>query len=142
MVIVTSKWRVACVRIPRFPIGAVWQEHSSKKTSPQEPHWDTLPIALVHGKRPLLRAVTSAAARAHVRTGMSVPEAKSRCATLEVLAWDDTVIARELARASAAFLSASPQVSPVSGAPGTWWIGAGGFETMGGEPLLARTLLA
>jgi len=73
---------------------------------------------------------------------MSVPEAKSRCAALEVLAWDDAVIARELARASAAFLSASPQVSPVSGAPGTWWIGAGGFETMGGEPLLARTLLA
>ncbi|MFI5245307.1 MAG: hypothetical protein ACHQQR_08800, partial [Gemmatimonadales bacterium] len=71
-----------------------------------------------------------------------MPEAKSRCAALEVLAWDDTVIARELARASAAFLSASPQVSPVNGAPGTWWIGAGGFDTMGGEPLLARTLLA
>ena len=73
---------------------------------------------------------------------MSVPEAQSRCAALEVLAWDDTVIARELARASAAFLSASPQVSPMTDTPGTWWIGAGGFETMGGEPLLARTLLA
>jgi protein ImuB len=73
---------------------------------------------------------------------MSVPEAKSRCAALEVLAWNDTVIARELARASAAFLSASPQVSPMHDTPGTWWIGAGGFETMGGEPLLARTLLA
>jgi protein ImuB len=73
---------------------------------------------------------------------MSVPEAKSRCAALEVLAWDDTVIARELARASAAFLSASPQVSPMADTPGTWWIGAGGFENMGGEPLLARTLLA
>jgi protein ImuB len=73
---------------------------------------------------------------------MSVPEAKSRCAALEVLAWDDAVIALELARASAAFLSASPQVSPAGDAPGTWWIGAGGFDTMGGEPLLARTLLA
>ncbi len=134
----TSKWRVACVRIPRFPIGAVWQGRSA----PQDPHWDTLPIALVHGKRPLLRAVTSAAAKVHVRTGMSVPEAKSRCAALEVLAWDSAVIARELARASAAFLSASPQVSPMIDMPGTWWIGAGGFETMGGEPLLARTLLA
>ncbi|HEX7545160.1 MAG TPA: hypothetical protein VF368_00430 [Gemmatimonadaceae bacterium] len=107
------------------------------------PHWDTLPIALVEkGKRQLIRAVTSAAARSHVRTGMSVPEAKSRCAALEVLAWDDAVIALELARASAAFLSASPQVSPAGDAPGTWWIGAGGFDTMGGEPLLARTLLA
>jgi protein ImuB len=136
---VTSKWRVACVRIPRFPIGAVWSHRSDS------PHWDTLPIALAEGKRPVLRAVTSAAARSHVRTGMSVPEAKSRCAALEVLAWDDLVIARELARASAAFLSASPQVSPAGdarGNPGTWWVGAGGFETIGGEPLLARTLLA
>jgi protein ImuB len=73
---------------------------------------------------------------------MAVPEARSRCAALEVLAWDSAVIARELARASAAFLSASPQVSPMMDTPGTWWIGAGGFDTMGGEPLLARTLLA
>jgi len=75
---------------------------------------------------------------------MTVPEARSRCAALHVLAWDDGVIARELARATAAFLSASPQVSPVRDAqekPGTWWIGAGGFEQLGGERALALTLL-
>ena len=71
---------------------------------------------------------------------MTVNEARARCAELEVLPWDDAVIARELARASAAFLSASPQVSPVGEAPGTWWIGASGFDELGGERLLACTL--
>ena len=71
---------------------------------------------------------------------MTVNEARARCAELEVLPWDDAVIARELARASAAFLSASPQVSPVGDAPGTWWIGASGFDELGGERLLACTL--
>ena len=107
------------------------------------PHWDEFPIALAEGKRQLLRAVTSAAARHHVRAGMTVPEARSRCAALEVLAWDDVVIARELARATAAFLFASPQVSPVALArekPGTWWVGASGFENLGGERALALTL--
>ena len=105
------------------------------------PHWDTLPLALVEGRqRPVLRAVTAAAARQHVRAGMAVSEARSRCAGLALLAWDDTVIARELARATAAFLSTSPQVNPVERTPGTWWVGAGGFEQLGGERLLARTL--
>jgi protein ImuB len=108
-----------------------------------QPHWDAIPVALAEGgtkTRQLLRAVTSAAARHHVCTGMTVPEARSRCAALDVLAWDDAVIARELARATAAFLSASPQVSPVERAPGTWWIGAGGFENIGGERALALAL--
>ena len=165
----TSQWRVACVRIPRFPIGAVWHDSSggshpaplsvpsptpvpiptavSAPTPATEasdnpaPHWDTRPIALAEGKRQLLRAVTSAAARMHVRVGMTVPEARARCAELTVLPWDDAVIGRELARASAAFLTASPQVTPAHDAPGTWWIGAAGFDALGGERLLAHTLL-
>jgi len=88
----------------------------------------------------VLRTVTAAAARHHVRTGMTVPEARSRCAALDVLPWDEVVIARELARATAAFLSASPQVSPVEQAPGTWWIGASGFENLGGERALTLAL--
>jgi protein ImuB len=105
-----------------------------------EPHWDGVPIGLAHGKRQLLRAVSSAAARRHVRIGMTVNEARARCADIEILPWDEAVIARELARASAAFLTASPQVSPVVDAPGTWWVGASGFDELGGERLLACTL--
>ena len=108
---------------------------------PASLHWDAIPLALVEGeRRPVLRAVTTAAARHHVRAGMAVSEARSRCAALELLQWNDTVIARELARATAAFLSTSPQVSPVEHAPGTWWIGASGFDNLGGEQLLASTL--
>ena len=141
-----SSDRVACVRIPRFPIGAVWLDAGGKNaasvTPPTAdappPHWDEQPIALRDGPR--LRAVTAAAARTHVRAGMTIAEARSRCAALDVRAWDDVCVARELTRASAAFLAASPQVAPAAGIPGTWWIGANGFDGLGGERTLADTL--
>lgn len=103
-------------------------------------HWDALPLAL--SDRAKLRTVTSAAARSGVRTGMTVAQGKSKCAALEVLPWDATAIAREVARASAVFLATSPQVSPLRDEPGTWWIGAEGFEAIGGERALATQLLA
>ena len=90
----------------------------------------------------LFRSVTAAAARSGVRTGMSVAQGKSKCAALVILPWDHAVIAREVARASAAFLAASPQVSPLRDEPGTWWIGAEGFEAIGGERALATQLFA
>ena len=218
-----SKWRVACVRIPRFPIGAVWQHviaegkksiprtgaspvadqqlpllpapdtrrngngtaapslasegsgkrtsgaiNSSSKTRDQKPearenaaesrvtshesrpdsrfpipdsrHWDDLPIALSDGLR--VRAVTTAGARTRIRAGMTVTEATSRCADLQVFPWDQVVVDDEVRRATAAFLGASPQVTPVAGAPGMWWIGATGLETLGGETALAKALLS
>ncbi len=150
---VPSTLRVACVRIPRFPIGAVWlgatppdaaHAPAAPANTPSDlhdaatPHWDEQPLALRDGQR--LRAVTAAAARVHVRAGMTVAAARGRCAALHVRAWDDTCVARELARTSAAFLSASPQVAPAAGMPGTWWIGATGFDALGGERALADTL--
>lgn len=103
-------------------------------------HWDARPIALFEGTR--IRAVTAAATQSGVRVAMTVAQARSKCATISLLPWDSAVIAREVARASAAFLSASPQVSPVRDAPGTWWVGADGFEAIGGERALATALLA
>ena len=73
---------------------------------------------------------------------MTLAQARAKCAALVPLPWDATVISREIARASAAFLAGSPQVAPERGAPGTWWIGAGGFDAVGGERSLAETLLA
>jgi len=89
-----------------------------------------------------VRAATAAAAHAGVRTGMTLAQSRAKCATLVPLTWDATIISREVARASAAFLAGSPQVAPERGAPGTWWVGAGGFDAMGGERALAETLLA
>src|SRR5437868_2636299 len=159
-------WRVACVRIPRFPIGAVWRASGGRATSdvqlslslsspadasspasdgaptptilPGRPGpppasasrvlvapWDELPIALLVGAR--LRAISSAAARARVRTGMTPAEARARCAGLDVLPWDEACIARAITGITGQLLAASPQVTPARGEPGMWWVGASGF---------------
>ena len=102
-------------------------------------HWDARPLALVDRGR--LRAVSAGAARQRVRAGMSVAEAKAACASLELLPWAEDAVAAAVLRATAAFVVASPQVTPVAGAPGTWWVGASGFERVGGERGLARALL-
>jgi protein ImuB len=187
---VQSLWRVACVRIPRFPIGAVWRAArrgeigmlgepapqassacrgrpgsgqlqlplslpdaappaaplpslpgSSTPPSPALAHWDDMAIALtdVTGKR--LRAVSAAAGRAGVRAGMRPAQARALCADLVELPWDDLTIAHTITEASALLLAASPQVTPVAGAPGLWWVGASGFDAVGGERELARSLL-
>ena len=199
-----SAWRVACVRIPRFPIGAVWRAarrgtlpetesalaqlqlpltHEELETEiprgkdesspendgarnlslvvsgkpparstphrssqglagtglqPAPGHWDDHPIALVAKRR--LRAVSAAAGSARVRAGMTVAEARALCAGLELLDWDDVIIAREITETTAALLEVSPQVTPVAGAPGMWWIGAHGFEGLGGERALLHSL--
>ncbi len=171
-----SEWRVACVRIPRFPIGAVWRQIERRELAraiqaePQltlslsEPvpgrddagkrvsglkgssalttapgHWDTRPIVLVDDQR--IRTASAAAGQLRVRAGMTVTEARARCASLEVLDWDPVALEAELTRLTAALLVASPQVTPVAGAPGLWWVGASGFDSLGGERGLVRALL-
>ena len=170
-----SEWRVACVRIPRFPIGAVWRAarrgetgvpthdaqlllpltspdaappvslssrpRSSAPPSPAPEHWDDHPIALIDSGGKRLRAVSAAAARAGLRAGMRPAEARALCADLAELPWDDVAVEAAITEASAALLAASPQVTPVSGAPGLWWVGAFGFDAVGGERTLALELL-
>ena len=171
-----SEWRVACVRIPRFPIGAVWRAArrgetggpthdaqlllpltlpdaapprtpssslppSSAPPSPAPEHWDEHPVALIDAGGKRLRAVTAAAGRFGVRAGMRPAEARALCADLVELPWDDVAIEAAITEASAAFLSAGPQVSPVAGAHGLWWVGASGFDPVGGERALAVELL-
>jgi hypothetical protein len=64
---------------------------------------------------------------------MLLPEARACCADLDVRAWDDHAIRDAVLAASTALLAASPQVTPVAGAPGMWWVGANGFDAVGGE---------
>jgi protein ImuB len=99
-----------------------------------------MPRALAVDTR--LRAVSLAAGRAGVRAGMTIPEARARCAELDVRLWDDHALADAMLAASTALLGASPQVTPAAGTPGMWWVGAQGFDALGGEEQLARTLLA
>ena len=72
---------------------------------------------------------------------MTVAEARATCAALELLPWDADAVEAALLKATAAFVVASPQVTPVAGAPGMWWVGASGFDRVGGERGLARALL-
>jgi protein ImuB len=103
-----------------------------------EVFWDEKPIILVESQR--VRAATAAAGHSRIRVGMTATEAKARCAAVVARQWDEAVIAREITRATAAFVAASPQVTPVLGAPGLWWIGATGLDSLGGEQELARAL--
>ncbi|WP_373059609.1 hypothetical protein [Gemmatimonas sp.] len=73
---------------------------------------------------------------------MLLPEARACCASLDVRPWDEHAIRDAVLAASTALLAASPQVTPVAGAPGMWWVGANGFDAVGGEVQLACTLLA
>jgi len=202
---VQLEWRVACVRIPRFPIGAVWRAArrgdlgasdvqlmlpframdpprltrqpapdasspgSAAAPSPNSPpaistlrpvagawtsapplpgHWDDAPIVLtevgggpkaVAGRR-RLRAVSAAAGRAGIRAGMTIAEARAICAELHEYPWDDVAVAAATTEMTALLLEASPQVTPVAGAPGMWWVGASGFGGRSGERELAYTL--
>jgi protein ImuB len=96
---------------------------------PQFADWDSLPLALTDGaaNRPKLRSVTATAAREGVRAGMTLAEARALCAKLEARVWDDAAIGAAITRATARFVEVSPQVAPVVGAPGMWWLGASGF---------------
>jgi protein ImuB len=76
----------------------------------------------------------------HVRAGMTVSEARALCAQLGILPWDNTVINAAITSTTASVLVASPQITPVVGAPGTWWVGAGGMEAIGGDRELVRAL--
>ncbi len=93
------------------------------------------------GTRKQVRAVSAAAGRMGVRAGMRLTEARALCADLQELAWDDVALHAATTALSAALVEASPQVTPVAGAPGLWWVGASGFDGIGGERELARALL-
>ena len=178
----TSEWRVACVRVPRFPIGAVHRaravagsatdggqlllgldegccstaetrgqgsevrDQSLQRPDPRSLNpvpWDELPLALSDAapQRPRLRTVTVGAARDGVRAGMTLSEARGLCAGLEILPWDDVAIGDAITEVTASLVAASPQVSPVAGAPGMWWVGASGFAYGNGDEFaLAESL--
>ncbi|HMC53544.1 MAG TPA: hypothetical protein VKH19_00105 [Gemmatimonadaceae bacterium] len=116
--------------------GAAAEECSSTADATPEPHWDARPIVVTDGapNRPRLKSVSAAAAREGIRAGMTLSEARALCGSVEVLTWNDAAIEAATIETSALFLHASPQVTPVAGTPGMWWIGATGLATHGASP--------
>ncbi len=86
--------------------------------------------------------VSSAARLAGVEPGMTLSAARAAVETLDVRPWDDRAITRAVTMVTAQLVGLSPQVTAATGAPGVWWIGAGGFEKLGGERALLKRLLA
>jgi protein ImuB len=107
--------------------------HPEGAKRPRDLHWDDQLHALTDGAttRPKLRAVTAAAAREGVRAGMLLSEARALCGALDVMSWDDHAIDSAIAELTATLVQVSPQVTPVRGSPGMWWIGASGFAVGG-----------
>jgi len=153
---VSSIIRVACIRIPKFPIGAVWldgqpphrqsagatSDGRARATGDASPvdkpaHWDERALALSLGERVIV--ATTQAVTLGVRHGMTIPAARAICAGLEVRSWDDRAVGRAMHRVTASCLALSPQVTAAR--PGLWWIGAHGLEGMGGEGRLIQSLL-
>ncbi|MEP6764873.1 MAG: hypothetical protein ABJB66_11205 [Gemmatimonadaceae bacterium] len=106
---------------------------------PLPSHWDSFPRALAVGEN--IRVVSSVAGKLGVRAGMSVPEARVYCANLDVREWDDRAITDAVMAMTGQLLQGSPQVTSAPGAPGTWWVGASGFDNVGGEYALGEQLL-
>jgi protein ImuB len=110
-------------------------------------HWDDHAIALTElagpktsaGRR-RLRAVSAAAGRTGIRAGMTIAEARAICAELREYPWDEIAVAGATTEMTALLLEASPQVTPVAGTPGMWWVGASGFGGRAGERELAYGL--
>lgn len=119
------------MRIPRFPIAAAWSEDAG---------WDDACRALIDGAR--VRVVSAGARALGVRAGMTATAAKAAAPGIELREWDRRVILRAVNMISAELISESPQVTPAADAPGVWWVGASGFDGMGGERALLRRLLA
>ena len=71
---------------------------------------------------------------------MTIAEARAICAELQEYPWDDVALAGATTEMTALLLEASPQVTPVAGTPGMWWVGASGFGGRGGERELADVL--
>jgi protein ImuB len=71
---------------------------------------------------------------------MTLAEARAICAEVHEYLWNDVAIAGATTEMTAQLLAASPQVTPVAGTPGMWWVGASGFGGRGGERELAYAL--
>ena len=66
---------------------------------------------------------------------MTIAEARAMCAEIREYPWDDVAIAGGITEMTALLLEASPQVTPVPGTPGMWWVGASGFGRNGEREL-------
>lgn len=125
-------WRIACVRLPHFPLAVAVRDH---------PEVLGQPIALISETEQVARveAVSRAAAERGVAVGQTAARARARCPDLCCLPWVVHRLAEAAREVAQRLEAASPLVVPVPEEPGCFWLDARGMRYLGGEPgLLAR----
>ncbi|HEY9713927.1 MAG TPA: hypothetical protein V6C72_10680, partial [Chroococcales cyanobacterium] len=132
--------RIACLRIPRFPI-AVHQKH--------EPILKGAPFVLLEEStgsslsRMRVLMCSEMASKKMVVAGMKVPVARSTCADLALREYDAKLYCQERKKLVGELIVCSPRVSAKVSArdQGIFLLDAQGLRLRGGESKLCRDLL-
>src|SRR3954468_24668991 len=116
--------RLACLRIPKFPI-AVHRRH--------DPSLKSKPFIIMSGKgnRALVVMCSEEALRHQIFPGMKLSEAKAACADLLWRDYDDHLYREAQKKLSRQLISCSPKVTALE--PGTFLLDAHGLAYLGGE---------
>ena len=122
--------RIACLRIPLFPIAV------QRKL---EPELKGRPFALIGGRSRVVACSEQATVRAHVRSGMRLSEARAACADLLWRDYDSTICWQAQKELLLDLVSFSPKVSSCQ--TGTFLLDASGLRLLGGENKWCRDLL-
>jgi len=119
--------RVACLRIPDFPIAA----HLRAESAVELP--GLLPMIVVRGegKNAVVAAASEIARSGGIELGMRAADARAQHPGLREWEWSPTLYDEVQTELAATLLAASPRVSRAG--PGAFWLDAGGWDRMGGE---------
>jgi len=123
---VASKVRIACLRVPDFPIAAHRRSERSAGSL-------GLPMIVVRGEgaRAEVASSSEAARRGGIEVGMRAADARGLHPELREWAWAPALYDEVQTELAAALLAASPRVSRAG--LGAFWLDAGGWDRRGGE---------
>lgn len=128
--------RIACLRIPRFPIAAQLKYDPTLKNKP---------LVLVtggEGKKTLnqkVLACSTQASKEYIQLGMRLSEARAICGDLISLQYDTKLYEEAQTEIARHLINLSPRVSAVE--PGVFLLDASGLSHMGGEIRFATNAL-
>ncbi len=121
-----SAMRVACLKIPDFPIAA----HRRAEDAAELPG---LPMIVVQGegKQAVVAAASETARSGGIELGMRAADARAQHPGLREWDWSPTLYDEVQTELAATLLAASPRVNRAG--LGAFWLDAGGWDRMGGE---------
>lgn len=128
--------RIACLRIPRFPIAAQQKYDPSLKNKP---------LVLVtggEGKKTLSQKIVACspqASKEYIQPGMRLSEARAICGELLSLPYDTKLYEEAQTEIARQLINLSPRVSALE--PGIFLLDASGLSHFGGESRFAANAL-